>query len=83
MVLAGRPLRRITLAGVLGEVTVPVLQMYGGNDRLSPPEQAFRIERELAGLCTTVVHEDAVHVGNNVPYKVRSLLGDWLRETLD
>lgn len=74
---------RITLEGVLGDVTVPVLQIYGGLDRLSPPEQAYRIERELAGPCTTVVHEDAVHVGNNVPYKARAALADWLREVLD
>jgi dienelactone hydrolase len=73
---------RITLEGVLEQVTVPVLQLYGGADRLSPPEQAHRIERELAGPCTTIVHEEAVHVGNNVPYTVRAALADWLHAVL-
>jgi 2,6-dihydroxypseudooxynicotine hydrolase len=74
---------RITLDGVLGRVTVPVLQLYGAHDRLSPPEAAHRIERELAGPCTTIVQPDAVHVGNNVWYETRALLADWLRQTLD
>lgn len=73
---------RITLAGVLGRVTQPVLQLYGGLDRLSPPAEAERIERELAGPCTTVVQPDAVHVGNNVAFETRALLADWLRRTL-
>lgn len=73
---------RITLDGVLGRVTQPVLQLYGGLDRLSPPDQAERIERELAGPCTTVVRPDAVHVGNNVWYETRALLADWLWRTL-
>jgi pimeloyl-ACP methyl ester carboxylesterase len=74
---------RITLEGVLDRVTVPVLQLYGGQDRLSPPEDALRIERELAGPCTTIVQPDAVHIGNNVWYETRALLADWLSTTLN
>jgi 2,6-dihydroxypseudooxynicotine hydrolase len=73
---------RITLEGVLDKVTVPVLQLYGGADRLAPPEQAYRIERELAGPCTTIVHGEAVHVGNNIPHVVRAALADWLHDVL-
>jgi 2,6-dihydroxypseudooxynicotine hydrolase len=73
---------RITLDGVLDRVTVPVLQLYGADDTLSPPEAAYRIEQELAGPCTTIVQPDAVHVGNNVWYETRALLADWLQQTL-
>jgi 2,6-dihydroxypseudooxynicotine hydrolase len=73
---------RITLAGVLDRVNVPVLQLYGGEDLLSPAADALRIERELAGPCTTIVQSDAVHIGNNVWYETRALLADWLAATL-
>jgi dienelactone hydrolase len=72
----------ITLADVLHRVTVPVLQVYGGLDTMSPPQNAERIAAELAGPATTVVYPDGVHILNNVWFKARPMVGDWLAETL-
>jgi dienelactone hydrolase len=72
----------ITLAGVLDRVTVPVLQVYGGLDEWSPPSNADRIAAEMRGPSTTVVYPDGVHILNNVWFKARPMVGDWLAETL-
>jgi dipeptidyl aminopeptidase/acylaminoacyl peptidase len=72
----------ITLAGVLGQVTVPVLQVYGELDAMSPPDNAGKITAELTGPVTTIVYPDGVHILNNVWFKARPMVGDWLAETL-
>jgi 2,6-dihydroxypseudooxynicotine hydrolase len=72
----------ITLAGVAGRVTVPLLQVYGGLDPASPPAQGTQIAREYGGPVTDVVFDDGVHILNNVWYKARPLVADWLAETL-
>ncbi|HWP34881.1 MAG TPA: alpha/beta fold hydrolase [Thermodesulfobacteriota bacterium] len=41
--------RGLTLRGVLGRVTCPLLVVHGAQDRLFPPEQAERIAREALG----------------------------------
>jgi pimeloyl-ACP methyl ester carboxylesterase len=61
---------------------VPLLQVYGGRDPASPPEHAYRVEREAPGPTTTVVFEDGVHVCNNVWYKARPLVAGWLAENM-
>jgi pimeloyl-ACP methyl ester carboxylesterase len=72
----------VTLAGVLDKVKVPVLQVYGALDPMSPPAQAERIAAELTGPNTTVVYDDAVHIMNNIWFKARPMVGDWLAATL-
>ncbi len=73
----------ITVAGYAERVRVPVLQIYGAQDPASPPEQAERTARGLAGPNEVVVLEEGVHVGNNVPYRSRTLAADWLAEQFD
>jgi 2,6-dihydroxypseudooxynicotine hydrolase len=72
----------ITLAGAAGRATAPLLQVYGGLDPASPPEQGKRIAAEYGGPVTSVVFDDGVHILNNVWYKARPLVADWLAETL-
>jgi dienelactone hydrolase len=72
----------MTLAGAAGTSTVPLLQVYGGNDPGSPPEHAERIAAEYGGPVTTVVYPDGVHILNNLWYQARPLVADWLAETL-
>jgi dienelactone hydrolase len=72
----------MTVAGFAERVTVPVLQVYGGQDPGSPPEQAERTAAELGGPNELVVLEEGVHVANNVPYRSRTLAADWLAERL-
>ena len=72
----------ITVAGYAERVRVPVLQIYGGQDPASPPDQAERTAAELGGPNELVVIEEGVHVANNVPYRSRSMAADWLAERL-
>ena len=73
----------ITLAGVAGRATAPLLQVYGGLDPGSPPAHAERIAAEYGGPVTNVVFDDGVHILNNIWYKARPLVADWLAETSD
>ena len=72
----------ISLAGVLPAVRVPVLQVYGALDAMSPPAQAEKIAAELPGPSTTLVYPDGVHILNNVWFKARPAVADWLVTTL-
>jgi dienelactone hydrolase len=72
----------MTLEGVAGKITVPLLQVYGGRDPASPPEHAHRVEAEARGPTTTLVFEDGVHVCNNLWVEVRPLVGHWLAREL-
>lgn len=72
----------ITMADVAARVKVPLLQIYGGLDKASPPEHAYRVEKEVKGPTTTLVFEDGVHVCNNLHHIVRPLIADWLADQL-
>jgi len=70
----------ITLAGVLERVSVPVLQVFGGLDPWSPDTIAAQIAAEISGPNTTVNYPDGVHIVNNIWYKARPMIGDWLAD---
>jgi pimeloyl-ACP methyl ester carboxylesterase len=72
----------ITMKGVAERIKVPLLQIYGGLDKASPPEHAHRVAAEVKGPRTTLVFEDGVHVCNNLHHIVRPLIADWLAEQL-
>ncbi len=72
----------ITMEGAAHRITVPLLQVYGGLDKASPPEHAYRVEAEVPGPTTTMVFDDGVHVCNNLHQLVRPLIADWLAERL-
>lgn len=72
----------ITLDGVAGQATVPLLQVYGGLDTGSPPAQAEKVAAEYGGPVTTLIFSDGVHIVNNVWYKARPAVADWLADTL-
>ncbi|TMF88084.1 MAG: alpha/beta hydrolase [Chloroflexi bacterium] len=69
------------LEGVLGRVTQPLLVIHGARDRLFPPAQAERIARE-APAATLVMYPDGNHVCNNIAYKYRPLMADWMKDRL-
>lgn len=70
--------RAITVEGI--RVGVPVLQVYGGNDRITPVTDGQRVADELGGPVETVVLEDGVHVCNNVWYELRPLVAQWVAD---
>ena len=78
---AERKAYTLNLEGVLGRVTQPMLVIHGAKDRLFPPAQAERIAREAANA-TLVLYPDGNHVCNNIAYKYRPLMADWMREQL-
>ena len=71
----------LNLEGILDRVTQPLLVIHGARDRLFPPDQAERIARE-APNSTLVMYPDGNHVCNNVAYKYRPLMADWMSENL-
>jgi pimeloyl-ACP methyl ester carboxylesterase len=71
----------LDLAPVIGRLEQPALLVTGKLDRIIPWEQTERIARE-APNATFVLFEDGNHVCNNVPYKYRPLVADWLRREL-
>jgi len=72
----------ITMKGAAERIKVPLLQIYGGLDKASPPEHAHRVAAEVKGPKTTLVFEDGVHVCNNLHHIVRPLIADWLADQL-
>ncbi len=73
--------KELTLRGVLDQVTCPLLVVHGAKDRLFPPEQAERIARE-APDATLIMYPEGNHVCNNITYKYRPAMADWMREKL-
>ncbi len=71
----------LTLRGILDKVTCPLLVIHGALDRLFLPEQAERIARE-APKATLLLYPDGNHVCNNIAYKYRPAMADWMREQL-
>jgi dienelactone hydrolase len=72
---------RLSLAGVAERIRQPCLVVTGRHDRLIPWQDTKRIADE-APDATWVLFDDGNHVCNNVPYKYRPLVADWLRDRL-
>ncbi|HET8606761.1 MAG TPA: alpha/beta fold hydrolase [Gaiellaceae bacterium] len=71
----------LDLAGVAERIEQPLLVVTGMLDRLVPWEDTKRIADE-APNSTWVLYEDGNHVCNNLPYRYRPLVADWLSEQL-
>ena len=71
----------LDLGPVLGRIKQPMLVVFGRLDRLIPYQQAERVAAE-APNATLVMYENGNHVCNNLPYKYRPLVADWMREQL-
>jgi len=78
---ARRKAEDLNLEGVLHLVKQPMLVIHGAKDRLFPPSHAERIAREAVNA-TLVLYPDGNHVCNNIPYKYRPLMADWMAERL-
>jgi pimeloyl-ACP methyl ester carboxylesterase len=75
-------LRPFTLEGILQHVTAPTLVIMGRLDRVIPPADAERVARELGGPVDLWMFDDGNHVCNNIPYKHRPQMADWMRRQL-
>jgi 2,6-dihydroxypseudooxynicotine hydrolase len=72
---------QLSLDGVAERVRQPCLVVTGRRDRVIPWEETKRIADGVRDS-TWVIYEEATHVCNNVPFKYRPLIADWLREQL-
>jgi pimeloyl-ACP methyl ester carboxylesterase len=72
---------RLDLDGVLPRVVQPLLVVSGKLDRLIPWRDAERMAAE-APNAELVLYPEGNHVCNNVPYKYRPQVADWMRERL-
>ena len=73
---------KLSLEGVAAQVVQPMLVIFGKLDRLIPWQQAERLAAE-APKARLVMYPDGNHVCNNLPYKYRPLVGDWMSEQLN
>lgn len=71
----------LTLRGLLHRVRQPSLVVFGKQDRLIPWTQAEQTAAELPNG-TLVIYPEGNNVCNNVPYKYRPLVADWMKEKL-
>ena len=71
----------LNLEGVAERIEQPFLVVFGKLDRLIPWQQAERVAAEAPGA-RLVMFEDGNHVCNNIPYKYRPLVADWMTDQL-
>jgi pimeloyl-ACP methyl ester carboxylesterase len=71
----------LDLAGVAERISQPLLVVTGKLDRLIPWESTKQVADE-APNASFVLYEEGNHVCNNVAYRYRPLLADWLAERL-
>jgi dipeptidyl aminopeptidase/acylaminoacyl peptidase len=67
----------LNLSGVAERVEQPALIVTGRLDRLIPWQDTRRIADEIPGA-EWVLYDDGTHVCNNLPFRYRPLVGDWL-----
>jgi 2,6-dihydroxypseudooxynicotine hydrolase len=79
---ARRRAAELSLAGVAERVTQPCLVVTGKLDRVVGWEQTKRIADEVPGS-EWVLYEEGTHVCNNIPFKYRPLVADWMRDRLE
>ncbi|MFQ5855518.1 MAG: alpha/beta hydrolase family protein, partial [Anaerolineae bacterium] len=72
---------QLDLQEVLPRITQPLLVVFGKLDRLIPWQHAERVAAEVPNA-ELVMYPEGNHVCNNIPYKYRPLVADWMRERL-
>lgn len=73
--------QQLSLEGVAERISPPMLVVFGKLDRLIPWQQAERLAAE-APHAELVMYPDGNHVCNNISYKYRPLVADWMSEQL-
>ncbi|MBE7555799.1 MAG: alpha/beta fold hydrolase [Anaerolineales bacterium] len=72
---------QLDLDGVAQRIKQPMLVVFGKLDRLIPWQQAEHLAA-AAPNAELVMYPDGNHVCNNIPYKYRPLVSDWIKEQL-
>ncbi|HEY3728607.1 MAG TPA: alpha/beta fold hydrolase [Solirubrobacteraceae bacterium] len=78
---ARRRAHALDLEGVAGQVDQPCLVVTGKLDRVIAWQDTKRIA-DAVPSAEWVLYEDGTHVCNNIPFKYRPLVADWIRDRL-
>ncbi|MGB9185973.1 MAG: alpha/beta fold hydrolase [Solirubrobacteraceae bacterium] len=78
---ARRRAGELNLEGVAEQVRQPCLVVTGERDRVIAWQETKQIADAVPGS-EWVLYEDGTHVCNNIPFKYRPLVSDWIREQL-
>jgi dipeptidyl aminopeptidase/acylaminoacyl peptidase len=78
---ARRLAHELDLHGVAERVRQPCLVITGRLDRVIPWEETRRIADAVPGS-EWVLYPDGTHVCNNIPFRYRPLVADWMRDQL-
>lgn len=73
--------RLCTLEGLAPKIRCPLMVVHGTNDFV-PVEQAKRVYDEASGPKEWVLLEGGNHVCNNMPFRYRPMIGDFLAKHL-
>jgi pimeloyl-ACP methyl ester carboxylesterase len=79
---ARRRAHELNLEGVAERVSQPCLVVTGKRDRVIAWQETKRIADAIPHS-EWVLYEDGTHVCNNIPFKYRPLVSDWIRARLD
>ena len=71
-----------TLDGVLGRIGCPLLIVHSGLDEICPVEEAQKMIDEAGANSELVVFPEGNHVCDNIPFKSRPLMADWMAAKL-
>ncbi len=72
----------LSLKGVAGRITCPLLVITGKLDRIVPWQDTERLAREAKGPAEFLLIEDGNHVVNNRIYRYRTQSADWIARRL-
>ena len=72
----------LTLEGVAQRIDRPCLVVTGKLDRVIPWQETKRIADAVPGA-EWVLYDDGTHVCNNIPFKYRPLVADWIHHHLN
>ena len=68
----------LTMAGLAGQITVPLLIVAGKRDRIFPWQDAERLRSEAGGEAELLLLQEGNHGCANVPYQHRNYSADWM-----
>jgi 2,6-dihydroxypseudooxynicotine hydrolase len=74
--------KEYTMTGIIDKVKVPMLVIHSQGDKVSSYEGAVRMAREAGGPTKLLLFPEGNHVCDNIPYKVRPYMADWLARQL-
>jgi len=74
--------RQLTLEGIAGNIQCPLLIVHGEKDTIIPVEAAYKLAAATTCPTELLIFPDGNHSCNNIVYKVRPSVSDWLGKEL-